>query len=185
MKNCFLNGNRIYLRPLFESDVEGNYVQWFNDEEVCKFNSHHIFAYSKEAAMDYIKKSGTSRDSIILAIVLKKNDKHIGNIALQKIDFISRSAELAIILGEKDYWGQGYSKEAGILFLKHAFFSINLHRVFCGTSSENLAMQKLACYLGMVEEGRRRQALFKNGKFVDIYEYGVLKKEFLLRLKNL
>lgn len=30
----------------------------------------------------------------------------------------------------------------------------------------------------MVEEGRRREALFKNGQYVDIMEYGVLRDEF-------
>jgi RimJ/RimL family protein N-acetyltransferase len=35
-------------------------------------------------------------------------------------------------------------------------------------------MQKLALKLGMSEEGRRREALWKNGIFADIVEYGLL-----------
>jgi RimJ/RimL family protein N-acetyltransferase len=40
-------------------------------------------------------------------------------------------------------------------------------------------MQHLALKLGMSQEGLRREAVFKNGEFADIVEYGMLKKEFL------
>ncbi|MBM4229579.1 MAG: GNAT family N-acetyltransferase [Gammaproteobacteria bacterium] len=39
-------------------------------------------------------------------------------------------------------------------------------------------MQKLARALGMQEEGRRRSALFLEGAWVDVLEYGVLRDEF-------
>jgi RimJ/RimL family protein N-acetyltransferase len=39
-------------------------------------------------------------------------------------------------------------------------------------------MQKLALKLGMKPEGRRRQAMYKNGKYSDILEYGILKTEY-------
>jgi RimJ/RimL family protein N-acetyltransferase len=181
MKNSFLVGDRIYLRALNEGDVEGGYIQWFNDEEVCANNSHHIFPYTKEKALYYINSSREFKDALVLAVVLKGDDLHIGNIALQNINFISKSAEFAIILGEKNCWGQNYSKEASCLLVKHGFASMNLNRIYCGTSAKNIAMQKLASYLGMVEEGRRRQALYKNGQFVDSIEYGLLRNEFFAK----
>ena len=55
---------------------------------------------------------------------------------------------------------------------------MNLHRIYCGTSSENIPMQELALSVGMKKEGRRRQAAFKAGRYLDIIEYGLLKKEF-------
>jgi RimJ/RimL family protein N-acetyltransferase len=54
---------------------------------------------------------------------------------------------------------------------------INLHRIYCGTSSENIGMQKLANKLGMIKEGQRKDALFKNGKYLDVIEYGIIVKE--------
>ena len=45
--------------------------------------------------------------------------------------------------------------EAGKLLINHAFNELNLHKVYCGTSSNNLGMQKLAINLGMVKEGVR------------------------------
>jgi RimJ/RimL family protein N-acetyltransferase len=178
MNTCFLRGNKIYLRGLEINDIEGNYISWLNDEDVCKYNSHHVFPYSKNNAEEYIISTFNSRNTLVLAIVLLENDCHIGNISLQNIDYINRSAEFAIIIGDKSCWGNGYSREAAYLIINHGFTELNLHRIYCGTSSDNIPMQRLACSLGMTEEGRRRQAMFKHNKNVDIIEYGLLKYEF-------
>ena len=91
---------------------------------------------------------------------------------------MSRSADLAIIIGETDCWGKGYAAEACRLLLTHGFKTLNLHRISCGTSEQNAPMQRLATSLSMTLEGRRRQALFKDGQFVDMVEYGLLRSEF-------
>lgn len=175
----FLEGKIIHLRAPVTEDANGNYVNWFNDGEVCRYNSHHVYPYSKELAIKYIQDKQESKKDLVLAIATKgKRPKHIGNIALQDIDYISRSAEYAIIIGEKDYWGKGVAKEASLLILQHGFNALNLHRVYCGTSSKNIPMQKLAEYLGMKKEGCRKEALYKNGEYVDVIEYGLLRKDF-------
>jgi len=171
----FLDGEKIYLRGLEEQDLEGNnYLKWLNSQEVNSFNSHGRFAYSKEQAKAYIEGSYADSTKLVLAIVEKSSNLHIGNIALQSIDTINRSAELAIMIGEKPAHGIGY--EASKLIIEHGFSELNLHRIYCGTSSENIAMQKLALKLGMQLEGRRKEALFKHGKYVDILEYGIIKE---------
>jgi RimJ/RimL family protein N-acetyltransferase len=38
-------------------------------------------------------------------------------------------------------------------------------------------MRKVAEKLGMKEEGRFREGMFLNGKFVDIINYGLIKKD--------
>ncbi|MDO8487484.1 MAG: GNAT family protein [Candidatus Curtissbacteria bacterium] len=178
MKNVFLEGEHIYLRGLTEEDLKGNYVSWLNDEKVCEFNSHHVFPYSVAEGLAYINASKKTRDAIVLAIILKGKEIHIGNIALQGIDYTNKNAEFAIIVGEQDYWNKGYSKEASLLLVKHGFSEMNLHRIYCGTSQHNIGMQKLAKFLGMKEEGRLKEQLYKHGSYADILKYGVLKKDF-------
>ena len=41
-------------------------------------------------------------------------------------------------------------------------------------------MQQLAEKLGMVKEGIRIEALFNNGKFHDVIEYGIIKQNEIL-----
>lgn len=171
-KTIFLKGEKIALRPLNEEDVFGNYSKWLNDKEIVQFNSHGRFPQTPELLIEFVKSSLRSKNALVLGIVDLSNNQHIGNISLQNISWIDRSAEIAFLLGEKNYWGTGVMKEAGDLLIDHGFSTLNLHRIHCGTSSENLGMQKLALKLGMEQEGVRKQALFKQGRFVDIIEYG-------------
>lgn len=172
----FIDGENIYMRPLDKEDIKGNYINWFDDEEVCKMNSHHRFPYSEESMLKYIESVNNSSKDLVLGIIDKKEKIHIGNISLQNINYINRTAEFAIIIGEKDYWGKGYSKEAGKLIIEHGFSVLNLRRVYCGTISKNVGMINLAKSLGFKQEGIRCEAEFKNGKYLDTIEFGLLKK---------
>ena len=153
-------------------------MSWLNDPEVCEHNSHHVYPYTKAQGQGYIESTSRDDHNLVLAILAKESKKHIGNIALQKIDLLARSAEYAILIGDKDYWGKGVASEASRLILGHGFTALNLHRIHCGTGSTNTAMQKLAGKLGFKEEGRRREAHFKNGVYTDLIEYGMLANEF-------
>jgi [ribosomal protein S5]-alanine N-acetyltransferase len=178
-KTAFLVGEKVYLRPLTEEDVEGPYLSWFNDEEVCRGNSHHRYPFTEEEARAYILNANKHRGELILAIMEKDGDRHIGNIGLTNIDFIYRTAVFVMILGDKSIWAKGYGKEAATLLHNHAFFTMNLRRLYGGIMDNNLASKILIRMLGWKKEGVRRQAAFKNGKFLDIVEYGILRDEYL------
>jgi RimJ/RimL family protein N-acetyltransferase len=178
MTSPFLAGTGLYLRGLEETDAAGSYPTWFNDTEVCRGNSHHVFPYSREQALDYIRSTRGNHSALVLAIVLPDRDRHIGNITLQSIHPINRSAEFAILIGDKAAWGKGHAAEAAKLLCRHGFETLNLHRIYCGTLADNQGMIRLAQTLGMKEEGRRREAIFKNGRYTDIIEFGMLSTEF-------
>ena len=178
MKNPFLIGENIYLRMITKDDLNANYREWFNDEEICAYNSHHRFPNYDENMADYYTNVIQSRSNLVLAICDKKGDRHIGNVALENIDTLNQSAEFAILVGDKTMWGKGVGKEAARLIIEHGFKELNLHRVYCGTAENNIGMQKLAVALGMKEEGRRREAMYKNGKRVDVIEYGLLRADY-------
>lgn len=178
MNNPFLVGKKIYLRSLEVEDVQGEYVSWLNDEEVCRYNSHHVFPYTRELAVDYIQKVNGSDKNLVLSIILKKGSEHIGNISLQNISWLNRSAELAILIGNKTAWGKGLGMEACNLLVEHGFTQLGLNRIYLGTNVKNVGMRKIAEKLGMKKEGLRRNAVFCMGKFVDVVEYGLLRKEW-------
>jgi RimJ/RimL family protein N-acetyltransferase len=169
----------LYLRALSAADVDGPYLGWLNDAEVCRGNSHHVYPYSRLNALQYVEQiGGAAASQIVLAIVLNARDRHIGNIALSRIHPVYRSAEFSILLGDRDEWGKGYALEASRLIVRHGFRALNLRRIECGTFASNVAMRKLAAALGMREEGCRRQAAFKDGRYEDVVEFGILDSEF-------
>jgi len=178
MKNPFLIGGKIYLRTIEENDLNANYREWFNDEDICRYNSHHRFPNYDENMRDYYENVIKSRSNLVLAICDKETDAHIGNIALENIDPIDRSAEVAILIGEKSHWGKGVGTEAMRLVIRHGFEELDLHRIYLGTSEDNEAMQKLALALGFKQEGLERDAIFKGGAFRNALCYGLLRNEF-------
>jgi [ribosomal protein S5]-alanine N-acetyltransferase len=178
MHNQFLIGEKIYLRAIEESDLNESYRNWFNDEEVCKFNSHHRFPNYNDDMSEYYKNTIKSRNNLVLAIAEKESSRHIGNVSLQNIDFLNRTAELAIIIGNKGFWGCGIGWEACELIINHGFAQLNLNRIYCGTSEDNIGMQKLLAKLLFKKEGEQRSALFKNGNYKNTYLYGLLKNEY-------
>lgn len=174
----FLESERLILRPLQESDVEGDYAVWLNDPEVCSGNSHALFPVSREALLSYVRRVGNSPSDVVLAIILRSDGRHIGNVSLQSIHWVNRSAELAILLGAKDCWGQGYGEEAARMMVAYGFSKLGLRRIACGTFEDNTGMQRIAQKLGFSKEGLRRAAVYKDGHCKDVVEYGILAEEF-------
>lgn len=179
MMTPFIYGENIDLFPLTKELADGDYKNWFNDEEVCYFNGHHQYPKVYDDLIEYVESVSKNPHVLVLAI-FNKEKKHIGNVSLQNIDFVSNSAEFAIIIGDRDSWGKGLGKEVCALMLKHAFLTLNLNRIGCGTSEENIGMQKIALSNGFKQEGVRRNAMYNNGKYLDLFEYGILKSEWKL-----
>lgn len=171
----FLKSKNLGLRTLEDSDIDGNYIQWFNDPIVCQYNSHHKYMETREKLKEYISEVNNNPNTIVFAIVDLKSSTHIGNISLQEIDYVNRSAELSFIIGEVDFWSKGYATEAGKLVIQHAFEELNLHRIYLGTADNNLGMQKVASKLGFIREGVRKDALYNQGQYHDIIEYGKIR----------
>jgi [ribosomal protein S5]-alanine N-acetyltransferase len=175
----FLEGPRLTLRPLSAEDAEGAYPGWLNDAHVSQGNSHHTRPYSRAQARAYIEQSRRpGSDSVVLAIVLKRGRRHIGNIALTHLHPVHQTAEFSILLGDATQWGHGYGVEAARLLIGHGFSALNLRRIHCGTFATNLGFRKLAAALGMKEEGLRRRAVFKAGRYLDVVEFGLFREEF-------
>lgn len=169
-------GDAYFVRLLVEADVDGPYPAWFEDQEVCRYNSHGKLFKSKNYFKEYVR--GLDHDGSLVWAICHDEDGHIGNISLQKISALNRTAEFAIILGDKRHWGKRVGILAATKIIEHGFHKLNLERVYCGTAASNVGMIKLAGSLHMKLEGTRRSHLFLDGARVDMLEYGVLQSEF-------
>lgn len=165
-----------FVRPLAESDLDGAYPGWFEDQDVCRYNSHGKFFKTKAYFKEYLNELDR-QDRVVWAVCHHK-DGHIGNASLQQISLINRTAEFAILLGEPGHWGKGVGLLAGRKLLEHGFDKLNLERIYCGAAATNEGMKKLAGAMGMTLEGTRRQHFFLEGSRVDMLEYGILRAEF-------
>lgn len=166
---------RVFLRAFEEADVE-NLVKWRNNTEVTNSLGGTNFFVSSIREKEWIKHSAThDRNDIRLAICLIENSKHIGNINLTTINWINRSAEFSIMIGDRQEWGKGFGKEATFLMLNYAFFELNLNRVYLTVKMDNTRAINLYKKLGFQQEGILRESLYKNGKYNDMIIMSILK----------
>ena len=127
----FIQDNDIYLREIRLSDLDGDWYNWLNNPSVTVFQNKGIFPNTREKQLDYFNKISKSKNDVLLAIVENSSKKHIGNVGLHNIDWVHRSAELGILIGDKSSWGKKYGKKAWNLITEYGFNTLNLHRILC------------------------------------------------------
>lgn len=164
------------LREIEEKDIE-IINTWRNDKDLidCLVSPfRYINIETDEKWFDGYMKARVGQ--IRLSILDDK--KLIGLVYLLDIDFVSRNAHLGIMIGDANYRHKGAGSFAIKEILNHAFNNLNLERVYLQTLEYNKPAINLYEKLGFKKEGIMRQAVFKNGKYVDLYLYAILKSEF-------
>lgn len=174
----FLIGDKCYLRGIEENDLCGNYFQWFNDQNVTQFMSNGAFPNSTKKMKHFLEHISSSQNDIVLAIINKENDHHVGNIGIHRINWIYRIGELGIIIGEKSEQNRGIGSEAIQLILNHSFYRLNLNKIFLLTDENNIAAIKSFKKNGFIQEGLLRKDCFRKGKYVNSVYMGCLREDF-------
>ena len=116
------------------------------------------------------------RDGARFAI--EADGRFIGHCGLFNFNVTAHSCELGIGIGDKAYWGKGYGREAMSLLLDYAFRLRNFRRVWLWVHSDNERAIRSYRACGFVEEGRLRQHLWSNGRYVDAVYMGILVEEW-------
>jgi RimJ/RimL family protein N-acetyltransferase len=101
----------------------------------------------------------------------------LGVVYLLGIDWVHRSAELGLLVGEKSWWGRGVGTEATRRAIEHAFGDLNLHRVSLEVFEDNVPALRAYEHAGFVREGLKREAVYKDGRYRSVVVMGVLRGE--------
>ncbi len=168
---------RVYLRALEIDDYQTSYM-WRNDQEIQEMVGGSKFFVSRENERQWVLNNTKNTERIVLAICLVENDKYIGNVNIQNIDWINRTASVPIFIGDKNEWGKGYAAEARMLALKFAFEERNLNRIEDLVLESNIPSIKLHERCGYKREGVLRNSIYKSGKYHNQIVMGLLREEF-------
>jgi len=164
----FLEGEKIDLRPLCLQDIEGCWRHWFNNPKVTRYMERGLFPMTRGALREFYSKVVNSGDNLVLAVVWKKNGRHIGNVGIHNIDWINRKAEFGIVIGESAYWGKGSGYEASRLMVQHAFNRLNMRKIFLGVRSDHHAAIRAYHKAGFCQEARLKEELYREGRYHDV-----------------
>ncbi len=161
------------LREIERKDIKTINL-WRNDENIiASLGAPYRFINQEVDERWFDNYMQNRTNSIRCAIVDDKNNEIIGLISLMEIDYINRSAKLHIMIGTE---GQG--KGAGTFAIKkiieHAFNNYGLHRIELDVLSDNKRAMHVYEKCGFIREGVRRQAVYKDSEYKDMFIYSII-----------
>ena len=171
-----LIGERIILRPFTKKDL-AHIIRWSNDAELRKLIGE-ISPMSQAEAEKYYRELRSDKTRLWYTIVLKKENRIIGEAGLLRMFKPWRHTDMTIIIGERDQRGKGYGKEAGHLLLTLAFHDLGFHRISVGVVGFNKKAIKFWKSLGFKKEGVHREGYFCDNKYSDFIMMSILENEF-------
>jgi RimJ/RimL family protein N-acetyltransferase len=157
------------------------FCRWSHDSEYRRLLGSEIAAlWSVKKIKEWIEKefSKEERQSFSFNIHTLQDDKLIGDIGLDIVNWSHGEAFVGIGLGERDYWGKGYGSDAMRVILRYAFTELNLRRVSLDVFEYNPRAIKSYEKVGFVHEGRMREYLNRDGRRWDLIFMGILYEEW-------
>lgn len=169
---------RLDFRELAVGDVTARYVGWLNDPQVNRFLETRHSRQTHDSVSAFVAAQAANPDVHLLKIVLRSGDLHIGNIKIGPINRHHGSAQLSLLIGERDVHGQGYGTEAIARVTRWAFDSLGLARVEAGCYEDNTASLRAFLKAGYTVEGFRRKAVVSaDGRRIGAFWFSCLTSE--------
>jgi RimJ/RimL family protein N-acetyltransferase len=172
----FLEGERVYLRPVGLDDTELVFQMLF-DSEARRLTGTQK-AFTREEIAQYIQGKTQDSSSVLLLIALRENDEVIGDVQIGGIDRNNRNAYIRIAIDASKHQGKGYGSEAMLLMLDYGFGILNLHRIDLNVFAFNERAIRTYEKLGFQREGVQRQALYYNHEYHDSILMAMLAEEY-------
>jgi len=177
MDNIHFTSERLIFRSLQPSDVNQTYLEWLMDRDVNQFLETRFNVPDLQACIAYVLKSNSDNNECLVGI-FNHNGRHIGNIKLAAINNIHGTAEIGLMIGDKESWGGGYGTEAIIAMCQWGFESLGLKKITAGCYEGNVGSHRCFLKAGFKVEGFAREQFLCNGKRVGSYRFGALADEF-------
>ncbi|MBI9074759.1 MAG: GNAT family N-acetyltransferase [Desulfatibacillum sp.] len=166
------------LRKLMAEDANAKYLKWISDPEVNAYLTVGKFPCTLEDLSQYVARFDSSTTGVAFAIVHHQDrDKHVGNVTLNAINWISGTADIGLMIGDKKHARPECAHAVLSLIIPYAFDVLGLRRLYMGILEGNIACLEGARRLNMVEEGRWREHSLVYGEYQDELWFGSIKSQ--------
>jgi len=175
-----ITGKQVVLRGMERDDLKLMH-KWLNDEEIMELarskpdNIAPMESVEKEFEQD-LKGENPHRRTFI--VVEKRTGRAVGWAMLRWWRTFSTTADLGLVIAEKNLRGKGLGTEATKLLVDLAFNQHNMHKAALFTRADNKAAVRAVTKCGFKIEGRHREEIYFNGKYFDGLTFGLLRSEY-------
>jgi RimJ/RimL family protein N-acetyltransferase len=181
MKDIF-TGKFVRLSAFDPEEMSKAFARWnLNSEYFRLLNSSARPMQSAKSNAKWMEKEieEMSPASYYFSIRTLAEDKLIGELGLDVVNWAGRDAFVGLGIGEAEYWGKGYGTDVMNVLLRFAFTELNLRRVSLSVFEYNPRAIRSYEKAGFRHEGHVRNALNREGRRWDAVYMGILRAEWL------
>ena len=174
-----LVGDRVTLRAFRDDDRAARQRHgWHREIERCYGADTPTRAMTDDEAQAWLGHLAARTAAGATSWAVESCGELVGAAFLSDLREGDRKARLAVGMYAPQFLGRGLGTEAIRLVLRHAFGTLQMHRVDLKVLAVN--ERAIAAYraCGFVEEGRERESCWVEGRWHDDVVMGVLDREF-------
>ena len=179
---AWIAGERVTLRAWERDDIQ---IRWESDQtadtEEQRLRDWHEAPRSLQQREAEFEAQVAEPDPATVAMIIEADGRVVGDINLFHIDTRNRAASIGLSIWRAEDRGRGFGTDAMRALLRWGFGELNLHRVELSVDPANERAIHIYEKLGFVHEGRRREAHYGDGRYVDDILMGLLGREFQVR----
>lgn len=151
---------------------------WRSSKELIDHLGAPFRYINKEVDFKWFENYMQNRGTNIRCSILNEEEQVLGLVSLTNIDRMNQTAVFHIMIGDSTHRDKGIGSYATNEILRHAFYDMNLNRVELTVLESNNRAIALYEKLGFKKEGIKRDAVYKNGEFVNMIFMAILKSEY-------
>jgi [ribosomal protein S5]-alanine N-acetyltransferase len=182
-----IDGRTLILKPITENEINERYLSWLNDPENNQFLETRHKKQTMVDIYEYINGLRSMNGCEVFAIFLKKNNSHVGNIAIMHFNVNHQGlAVYGAFIADPSLRMLGAGAEAEVSILEFLFRHPEIRKVKAGAYEDNFKSWQLLENLGFKREATlRKEAIMGSSKISDVYLYGILREEWMGKRKKL
>ncbi|MFK7877167.1 MAG: GNAT family N-acetyltransferase [Paracoccaceae bacterium] len=173
-----LDTQRFSLRSITREDVDETFLSWLADPEVMVGLNLPSRKLSRVQAVHYAL-SYDNLKSIMLLVRARDSGDMVGFFTIT-FEYAHGTAETAVVIGNKSYWGQNVVVETRGAILEFLFLTLGVHKVIGRPHGRNMSSIFNYKAMGFQCEAilREQMRALKGGGRLDQMIFGLLKSEW-------
>lgn len=169
-------GKKVVLRAMEMEDCE-IIKDMFNDPEIENLVGGWAFPLSLFAQKRWME-SHYNDQSGFRFVIDTKEDGVVGIFTLTDIDWKNRRAVIGAKIASNGNRSKGYGTDATMAIMRYVFDELGFHRLDASWLATNPASSGTLSKCGFVEEGVKREYIYKGGEYRDLVEASILANEY-------
>ncbi|MBF0362081.1 MAG: GNAT family N-acetyltransferase [Oligoflexia bacterium] len=170
--NSIICGEKIYLRKPLKEEL--SFIKWlWSDEESMKEVGGTIIMTDEELLKWYQRRVFPGSKTDYYTIIFDRNNIPVGEVSCHRMDLVSGQANFNIKIAAK-YRGNGYAKEAMVIFLRNFFNNLGGKCMIDDIASTNNVSKEIFLKFGfelISETGEVTKVQITKERFLKLYRF--------------